>query len=91
MSEVPFAAHGYGAYFGLSSLDRYASVSSPTLFACLNVLPTHPRYHDPEAPLEEGLATLRRCLDEFAKQVVVTPEKYKIKVADNDGVREVEI
>ncbi|KAI0655826.1 N-terminal nucleophile aminohydrolase [Cubamyces menziesii] len=70
MSEVPFAAHGYGAYFVLSLLDRY---------------------HDPEAPLEEGLATLRRCLDEVAKRLVVTPEKYKVKVVDKDGVREVEI
>ncbi len=49
------------------------------------------RYHDPEAPLEEGLATLRRCLDEVAKRLVVTPEKYKVKVVDKDGVREVEI
>ncbi|KAH9886261.1 N-terminal nucleophile aminohydrolase [Trametes meyenii] len=70
MSEVPFAAHGYGAYFALSLLDRY---------------------HDPEAPLEEGLATLRRCLDEVAKRLVVTPEKYKVKIVDKDGVREVEI
>ncbi|EIW53685.1 N-terminal nucleophile aminohydrolase [Trametes versicolor FP-101664 SS1] len=70
MSEVPFAAHGYGAYFALSLLDRY---------------------HDPEASLEEGLATLRRCLDEVAKRLVVTPEKYKVKVVDKDGVREVEI
>ncbi|KAI0633983.1 N-terminal nucleophile aminohydrolase [Trametes polyzona] len=70
LSEVPFAAHGYGAYFALSLLDRY---------------------HDPEAPLEEGLATLRRCLDEVAKRLVVTPEKYKVKVVDKDGVREVEI
>ncbi|CDO74332.1 N-terminal nucleophile aminohydrolase [Trametes coccinea BRFM310] len=70
MSEVPFAAHGYGAYFALSLLDRY---------------------HDPEASVEEGLATLRRCLDEVAKRLVVTPEKYKVKIVDKDGVREVEI
>ncbi|KAI0752895.1 N-terminal nucleophile aminohydrolase [Daedaleopsis nitida] len=70
MSEVPFAAHGYGAYFALSLLDRY---------------------HDPEAPLEEGLAILRRCIDEVAKRLVVTPEKYKVKVVDKDGVREIEI
>ncbi|KAI0718996.1 N-terminal nucleophile aminohydrolase [Cerioporus squamosus] len=70
MTEVPFGAHGYGAYFGLSLLDRY---------------------HNPEASLEEGLATLRRCLDEVAKRLVVTPEKYKVKVVDKDGVREVEI
>ncbi|KAM5539755.1 hypothetical protein V8D89_006568 [Ganoderma adspersum] len=70
MSEVPFAAHGYGAYFALSLLDRY---------------------HDPEASVEEGLAILRRCLDEVAKRLVVTPEKYKVKIVDKDGIREVEI
>ena len=49
------------------------------------------RYHDPEASLEEGLATLKRCLDEVAKRLVVSPERYKVKVVDKDGVREVEL
>ena len=48
-------------------------------------------YHDPEASVEEGLATLKRCIDEVAKRLVVTPEKYKVKIVDKDGVREVEI
>ncbi|GAW10575.1 20S proteasome subunit [Lentinula edodes] len=42
------------------------------------------RYHDPEATLEEGLATLKRCIDEVAKRLVVSPGKYKIKVVDKD-------
>ncbi|KAJ7768177.1 N-terminal nucleophile aminohydrolase [Mycena olivaceomarginata] len=62
MTEVPFAAHGYGAYFALSLLDRY---------------------HDPEAPLEEGLATLRRCIDEVSKRLV--------KSWTRTGSREVEL
>ncbi|KJA15869.1 hypothetical protein HYPSUDRAFT_193940 [Hypholoma sublateritium FD-334 SS-4] len=70
MTEVPFAAHGYGAYFALSLLDRY---------------------HNPEADLEEGLATLKRCLDEVAKRLVVSPGKYKVKVVDKDGIREIEL
>ncbi|KAH9918375.1 N-terminal nucleophile aminohydrolase [Epithele typhae] len=70
MSAVPFAAHGYGAYFALSLLDRY---------------------HNPDGTLEEGLETLRRCISEVAKRLVVTPEKYKVKVVDKDGVREVEL
>ncbi|KAG6333586.1 hypothetical protein ID866_5502 [Astraeus odoratus] len=49
------------------------------------------RYHDPDASLEEGLATLKRCIDEVAKRLVINPGKYKVKVADKDGVREVEI
>ena len=55
-----------------------------------NVLPPT-RYHDPEATLEEGLATLKRCIDEVAKRLVVAPGKYIVKVVDKDGVREVEL
>lgn len=49
------------------------------------------RYHDPEASVEEGLATLKRCIDEVAKRLVVAPGKYIVKVVDKDGVREVEL
>ena len=47
------------------------------------------RYHNPEADLEEGLAALKRCIDEVSKRLVVSPGKYKVKVVDKDGVREV--
>ncbi|KAK7678000.1 hypothetical protein QCA50_018940 [Cerrena zonata] len=49
------------------------------------------RYHNPEADLEEGLAALRRCINEVSKRLVVSPGKYKVKVVDKDGVREVEL
>ncbi|KAJ3720441.1 20S proteasome subunit [Lentinula raphanica] len=49
------------------------------------------RYHDPEATLEEGLATLQRCIEEVAKRLVVSPGKYKVKVVDKDGAREIEL
>lgn len=49
------------------------------------------RYHDPDASLEEGLATLKRCIDEVSKRLVVSPDRYKVKVVDKDGVREVEL
>ena len=29
MASVPYAAHGYGAYFALSTLDRYVCVAPP--------------------------------------------------------------
>ncbi|KAF8809599.1 20S proteasome subunit [Phlegmacium glaucopus] len=70
MTEVPFAAHGYGAYFALSLLDRY---------------------HDPSATLEQGLAAVKRCIDEVSKRLVVSPGKYKVKIVDKDGTREVEL
>ena len=49
------------------------------------------RYHDPSAPVEQGLATLKRCIDEVAKRLVVSPGKYKVKIVDKDGTTEVEL
>ena len=49
------------------------------------------RYHNPEGSLEEGLDALRRCIDEVSKRLVVTPGKYKVKVVDKDGAREIEL
>ena len=49
------------------------------------------RYHDPSASVEEGLATLKRCIDEVSKRLVVSPGKYKVKIVDKDGTREVEL
>ena len=49
------------------------------------------RYHDPEASLEEGIETLKRCINEVAKRLVVSPERFKVKVVDKDGVREIEL
>ncbi|KAL5508625.1 PRE1 [Sanghuangporus vaninii] len=49
------------------------------------------RYHDPNATLEEGLATLKRCIDEVAKRLIVGNYKYKVKIVDKDGVREVSL
>lgn len=49
------------------------------------------RYHDPEATVEEGIATLKRCIDEVSKRLVVAPSNYKVRLVDKDGVREIEI
>jgi 20S proteasome subunit beta 4 len=49
------------------------------------------RYHDPAASLEEGLVTLKRCIDEVSKRLVVSPGKFLVKVVDKNGVREVEL
>jgi len=35
MAEVPYAAHGYGAYFALSTLDRFVTSFLPTS-TCVN-------------------------------------------------------
>ena len=96
MSEVPFAAHGYGSYFALSLLDRCVAI--------LTILGNHgkilsncrmaflkKRYHNPAASVEEGLETLKRCIDEVAKRLIVSPGKYKVRIVDKDGTREVEL
>jgi 20S proteasome subunit beta 4 len=49
------------------------------------------RYHDPEATVEEGIATLKRCIAEVSKRLVVAPDTYKVRIVDKDGVREIEI
>lgn len=86
--EVPFAAHGYGSYFALGLLDRWAiDVIRPKERRTDVIF----RYHNPEATLEEGLDTLRRCINEVSKRLVGSSETYKVKVVDRDGVREVEL
>lgn len=49
------------------------------------------RYHNPEASLEEGLDTLRRCISEVEKRLIVGLGKFKVKVVDKDGAREIEL
>lgn len=49
------------------------------------------RYHDPEASVEEGITNLKRCIDEVSKRLVVSPDRFKVKIVDKDGVREIEL
>ena len=37
------------------------------------------------------MATLRRCIDEVSQRLVVTPGKFKVKIVDKNGIREVEL
>jgi len=74
-------------YLGTMATVPFAAHGYGTYFS-LSLLD---KYHDPEATLEEGLATLRRCIDEVSKHLVVTPGKFKVKVVDKNGVQEVEL
>lgn len=83
---VPFALEIILSYHVLETENVTTFRDGP----CISLLIQPPfRYHDPEASLEEGLATLKRCIDEVSKRLVVSPGNYKIKVVDKDGVREV--
>jgi len=47
------------------------------------------RYHDPEASLEDGLATLKRCIAEVQKRLVISLPSFKARVVDKEGVRDI--
>jgi len=47
------------------------------------------RYHDPEASLEDGLATLKRCISEVQKRLVISLPSFRARVVDKEGVRDV--
>jgi len=49
------------------------------------------RYHNPEASLEEGIEILKRCIDEVNKRLIVGLGKFKVRVCDKDGIREIEL
>ncbi|ORY84133.1 nucleophile aminohydrolase [Leucosporidium creatinivorum] len=70
LGVVPYAAHGYGAYFALSTMDRW---------------------HKPDMNLEEGLDLLRKCVDELEKRFIVNLGEFTVRVADKDGVRQVNL
>ncbi|BGP48637.1 Proteasome subunit beta type-4 [Rhodotorula kratochvilovae] len=70
LGTVPYAAHGYGAYFALSTMDRW---------------------HDPEGDLESGLALLRKCIGELDTRFIMNLGGWTIRVADKDGVRQINL
>lgn len=70
LGTVPYAAHGYGAYFALSTMDRY---------------------HRPDMTLPEAMELLGRCINELEKRFIVNLGVFKVRVADKDGVREVDL
>ena len=51
----------------------------------------HFSYHNPEATLEEGIATMKRCIAEMEKRLIVSLGKFKVKIIDKDGTREIEL
>ncbi|CAG8634488.1 3580_t:CDS:2, partial [Cetraspora pellucida] len=69
-TEVPFAAHGYGAYYCMSILDRY---------------------HHPDITLDEAKVLVKKCIDELKSRFVINLLDFKIKVTDQDGIREITI
>ena len=90
--DVPYAAHGGGAYFVLSILDKYARRHATSHFVQADASFQPPcRYHNPQASLEEGLDALKRCVKELQQRLVISFPSFKVKVVDESGVREIEL
>jgi len=70
MEKVNKAAHGYGAYFALSIMDKYFKA---------------------DMTLDEAKNVIKLCIEEMQRRFVVHLGKFKVKVVDKDGVREVEL
>ncbi|KAK0545634.1 Proteasome subunit beta type-4 [Tilletia horrida] len=49
------------------------------------------RYHRLDMSVEEGLVLLRRCIGELQKRFIVDLGKFKVRVIDHQGVREVDL
>ncbi|KZV80779.1 proteasome component Pre1 [Exidia glandulosa HHB12029] len=74
-------------YLGTMATVPFAAHGYGSYFA-LSLLD---RYHNPSASLEEGIETLKRCIDEVQKRLIIGLGKFKVRVVDKDGVREIEI
>ncbi len=49
------------------------------------------RYYYKDMPLEEGIGLLQKCVEELNTRLVLNMPKFKLKVADKTGVREVRL
>ncbi|KAI9017111.1 nucleophile aminohydrolase [Gaertneriomyces semiglobifer] len=68
--KMKFAAHGYAAYFCMSTMDRYWK---------------------PDMSLEEAIALLKKCIAELKTRFIASLPRFTVKVADKNGIREIEI
>ena len=58
-------------------------------YGAMFTMGTLDRFHRPDMDLEEGLALLRRCIDELKKRFIVDLGTWKVRVIDRQGVKEV--
>jgi 20S proteasome subunit beta 4 len=52
---------------------------------------TMDRYWKKDMTLEEGIAVLKKCLHELKTRYIVNMPQFTVKVADKDGVREIQL
>lgn len=60
-------------------------------YAAYLTLSTMDRYHRPDMSLDEGLDLLRKCIDELRTRFIIDVGKFRVRVVDSAGVREVSL
>lgn len=58
-------------------------------YGAMFTMGTLDRYHRPDMDLEEGLALLRKCIDELKKRFIVDLGTWKVRVIDRQGIKEI--
>ncbi|CAG8700869.1 13197_t:CDS:2, partial [Racocetra fulgida] len=57
-------------------------------YYCMSILD---RYHHPDITLDEAKVLVKKCIDELKSRFVINLLDFKIKVTDQDGIREITI
>ena len=74
-------------YLGSSTKTNFSAHGYAGYF----LLSTMDRYWRPDMNLEDALALARMCIKELQTRFLMNQPRFKIKVADKDGTREVEL
>jgi len=71
IQKVPYAAHGYGAYFALSIMDKYC----------------RPLQQEQKLTPEAALEVMKKCIEEVRRRLVVNSPSFIIKLVDKNGIK----
>ena len=90
MQKMNFGAHGYASNFCISIFDREWKVGScsPLCSALIRAKPIFPSQKN--LTLDEGIEIMRKCKKEVETRFLVAQPKFKLKVVDKNGVRELD-
>lgn len=92
MTKMPCAAHGYGAYFCISVMDRYYSPGK-NICTALHLWHTNTnRYNEykinSDMTEEEAIKLMKRCVKEIQLRLVINLPAYKLRIIDKNGIRD---
>ncbi|CAG8789786.1 7955_t:CDS:2, partial [Cetraspora pellucida] len=74
-------------YLGSSAEVPFAAHGYGSYY-CMSILD---RYHHPDITLDEAKVLVKKCIDELKTRFVINLLDFKIKVTDQDGIREITI